>query len=487
MPRQLESAVAVFGILRAGAVFVPLDPQLPLGGLRRLVEDCDIEWLISVDAQLSMLRQLAAEGVALRCVIGPAGEVGGEIATLPWNELETVAGGSAPEVGGSVDDPAYLMYSSGSTGRPKGIVHTHHSGLAYAELSVATYGVESSDRIGNHSPLHFDMSTFGYLSVPLAGATTLLVPEAYTKLVASLSQLMESERLTIWYSVPLVLIQLLARGVLAERDLSSLRWVLYGGEPFARKHLHALMRAWPQARFSNVYGPAEVNQCTYFHLSPWSQEAQQADEAEAVPIGRTWLQTDALLLDSDQQLVQGVGEGELLIASPTRMQGYWGRPDLDQRSFVPMTPEGGGGERVFYRTGDLVRRRADGEMTFLGRLDRQVKVRGYRVELDEIERSLSSSAAVEEAVVFPLRVDGQVEHLQAVVTRAADDSETVSADTDLVGDLRAFVAGQLSWYAVPKQIEVVHSLPRTSSGKTDRRRLQLLAEQQLVSSSGGRR
>ena len=108
-------------------------------------------------------------------------------------------------------------------------MHTHSSGLSYARLSVRTYDVKPEDRIGNHSPLHFDMSTFGYFAGPLAGATTVLIPEAYTKLPASLSQLMESEHLTIWYSVPAALIHLLVRGALEKRDLSSLRWVMFGG------------------------------------------------------------------------------------------------------------------------------------------------------------------------------------------------------------------------------------------------------------------
>ncbi|MEM8933933.1 MAG: AMP-binding protein, partial [Acidobacteriota bacterium] len=345
MPRDLDSAVAVHGILAAGAVFVPIDPHAPAGALRRLTDDCELRHLISHPQQARTLQRLAEDGATgLRTIVGLDGDRGVAVAEAlgvavrSWNDLDAYPDGARPDLRVMEDDLAYLMYSSGSTGRPKGIVHTHRSGLAYARLSAATYAVVPEDRIGNHSPLHFDMSTFGYLTSPLVGATTLLIPEAYTKLAASLSQLIEKEQLTIWYSVPLALIQLATRGVLDERDLSSLRWVLFGGEPFARQHLHALMARWPNARFSNVYGPAEVNQCTYYHVPP---PAEDADLSEPVPIGTIWDDTEGLILDDDDRPIEDDTPGELVIRSPTRMRGYWGRPDLDARAFYRRSAVGG--------------------------------------------------------------------------------------------------------------------------------------------------
>ena len=465
MPRCLESAVAVYGILKAGAAYVPIDPRMPTGGLAHLTEDCGITHLVADSSRASALERLAARPSTVRVVVGP--DAGGEApwVTRSWAELDGYPGGAAPDIAVTSDDLAYIMYSSGSTGRPKGIMHTHRSGMSYARLSVETYDVRPEDRIGNHSPLHFDMSTFGYFSAPWAGATTLLVPEAHTKLAASLSQLMEAEKLTIWYSVPLALIQLLSRGVLEERDLSSLRWVLFGGEPFARKHVHALMALWPQARFSNVYGPAEVNQCTYYHV-PAPEDG--ADDSGPIPIGRTWSDTEGLIVDEADNIVEEGEVGELLVRSSTRMRGYWARPDLDEASFYrqPVHPSY---ERTFYRTGDLVQRREDGELLFLGRKDRQVKVRGYRVELDEIERTIASHRAVEEAGVFPVRVGGEIDHLEASVTLKPDEA----ADGE---ELLAYVGDLISWYAVPRRIDVAESLPRTTSGKIDRQRLQAAAE-----------
>ena len=289
------------------------------------------------------------------------------------------------------------MYTSGSTGTPKGLMHTHHSGRAYAVLSAAEYGVEPSDRLGNHSPLHFDMSTFEMLTGPLCGATTVLIPEAATMFPRSLAELIERERLTFWYSVPLALIQLLQRGGVEERDCSSLRWVLFGGEPFPPKHLARLMELWPHARFSNSYGPAEVNQCTAYHVPKGPLPLD-----EPLPIGPVWRGAQGLVVDADDGIVEPGRPGELLIRAPTMMAGYWGRPDLDEHAFFRRSARSGL-EELFYRTGDLVREGEGGNLQFLGRKDRQIKVRGHRVELDEIEALLTAQDGVAEAAAVDLR------------------------------------------------------------------------------------
>ena len=292
-PAASNSAIAVYGILKAGAAFVPIDPSTPPAGIRQLLRDCDIRHLITHDSLAGALGEVQREATPLQCVVGPKSAPDG-LRCRPWSDLDAADGGAAPDRRILADDLAYIMYSSGSTGRPKGIMHTHRSGLAYAQLSVDTYGVTPADRIANHSPLHFDMSTFGYFSSICAGATTVIIPEAYTKLAASLAQLIEAERLTIWYSVPLALIQLATRGGLDQRDLGTLRWVLFGGEPFPPDHLKALMQRLPGARFSNVYGPAEVNQCTYHHLPPVTDPTSEAARGLPVPIGDLWAEAEGI-------------------------------------------------------------------------------------------------------------------------------------------------------------------------------------------------
>jgi len=476
LPRCLETAIAVFGILKAGAAFVPIDPLTPLARLRQIVADCDIRHLITNSKQRKSVEGLVQEQTTLACVLGIE-NIETPVRMLSWESLSQYAE-RPPAVQIHEHDLAYIMYTSGSTGCPKGIMHTHFSGISYAELSAATYSVRPQDCIGNHSPLHFDMSTFGYFTGPFAGATTVIIPAAYTKLPASLSELMQSEQMTIWYSVPYALIQLLLRGVLDQRDLSSLRWVLFGGEPFPVKHLRALMSAWPQARFSNVYGPAEVNQCTYYHVpSHWNTDGSE-DQAQ-IPIGKTWDRTEGLVLaDDDKPIEIGVtGEdatGELVICSPTMMRGYWARPDLDATAFYRRQADGNLSD-VFYRTGDIVRVETDGNYTFLGRKDRQIKIRGYRVEIDDIEAALAAHPAVEEVGAYPIVREGVViEIAAALLLRAASRATTTEED------LTAFASKLLPVYAVPTRISFVDRLPRTTSGKIDRLQLQELDQQTRI-------
>ncbi|NJN81449.1 MAG: amino acid adenylation domain-containing protein [Caldilineaceae bacterium] len=354
---------------------------------------------------------------------------------------------------------AYLMYTSGSTGEPKGMIHTHFSGLSYAKMAAEVYGLHSEDRLSSFPPLHFDQSIFDYFSGPLAGATTVIIPEEHMLLPASLSQLMADERLSVWYSVPFALIQLAIRGALEERDLTSLRWVLYGGEPFPPKHLAALMALWPHARFSNVYGPAEVNQCTYYHVP---QLGDQHDEA--IPIGQIWPNAEGLVVDENDQPVAAGEVGELLVRSPTMMQGYWRRPDLNAEAFFRRASPGGHSE-IFYRTGDLVQLPADGAYRFLGRKDRQIKTRGFRVELDEVESVLSAHPSVEESAVFAVSDQDHSVQIQAAVLVRADMTLTVA---ELVRHAQA----HLPRYAVPARIEILTGFPRTSTDKIDRKALQ---------------
>jgi acyl-coenzyme A synthetase/AMP-(fatty) acid ligase len=332
-------------------------------------------------------------------------------------------------------------------------------------MAADVYDVGLEDRLGNFAPLHFDQSTFEYFSGPLAGATTVIIPEEYTKFPASLSQLMAEEKLTFWYSVPFALIQLLLRGVLHERNLSSLRWILFGGEPFPTKYLRALMDLLPQARFSNIYGPAEVNQCTYYHVSPLAE-----GDDEPIPIGRIWDNAEGLVVDNNDQPVLQGEVGELLVRTPTMMSGYWKQPDLNQQAFY-YRPAPGGQPDVFYRTGDLVQLQVDGQFRFLGRKDRQIKARGYRIELDEVEAVLSGHPQIEEAAVFAVADDEGVQQIQARIICRFDATVT---ESHILEYLRKY----LPRYALPTTIEIAGDFPRTSSGKIDRRALtmQVLAE-----------
>jgi len=326
-------------------------------------------------------------------------------------------------------------------------------------MSARLYGLRGDDRLASHSPLHFDMSTLDYFSGPLAGARTVILPESYMKMPASMSKLIDDEALTIWYSVPWALIQLLLHGVVAERDLSSLRWILYGGEPFAPRHLASLMKRLPQARFGNVYGPAEVNQVSFFEIT-----TPPPADLGAVPIGRLVGNADGVIVDNNSRTVANGETGELVVRTPQMMQGYWRRPELNAEIFVKR-PDFRYFDSVWCRTGDAVMRDTDGLMHFLGRRDRLVKSRGNRVELDEVEAALSAVDGVVEAAAFVYPGVEDSQEIGAAVTRA---ESTVDEKT-----IRKSVASQLPAYAIPRRISILDAMPRTGSDKIDRRQLAL--------------
>ena len=450
--KSVAAYVAVHGVLRAGAAYVPIDPFAPPALVARIIEDCGVEVLVTEPRQRTSVGRLPSLTRSLRTVVGLDQPVDGLRVVGPDDVSAATGHLIAPRV--LADDIAYVMYTSGSTGRPKGIVHTHRSGLRYAQQAVELYGVQPWDRLANSAPFHFDISTFELFAGPLAGASTLVIPEPYLKLPASLSQLLADDRSTFWYSVPFLLGELLARGALGSRDLRALRWVLFGGEVMPPEVLAGLVAHLPSARFSNSYGPAEVNQCTYHHLDG------PPPTRGSLPIGQPLPDAELLVTDEAGQEVPRGEVGELLVRCSTMMDRYWARNDLSEQA-ISWRPLPGGGRARWYATGDLVRQRDDGEYEFIGRRDNQVKVRGNRVELEAVEAVLVAVPGIEHAVAGVVHAEGTEFLAAAIVPRpgaVVDDDETVRA-----------AAAELPAYAVPARLVRLEDLPFTPSGKVDRR------------------
>jgi amino acid adenylation domain-containing protein len=461
MNKGVESAIAIYGILKAGGAYVPLDPFAPASRVAFVIRDCGIQQLISKDAKLGAVKDVLAEGTGLKILLGvsPDDELG--LPTIQWEEIYRFPTNPL-HLNLTEQDLAYILYTSGSTGVPKGIMHTHRSGLSFAEWAAATYNLTNQDRLSNHAPLHFDLSTLDFFAGAIAGACTVVIPEALTKFPANLARLIQDERITVWYSVPFALIQLMQRGNLAAHDLSSLRWILFAGEVFPTKHLRALMQMFPNVRFSNLYGPTETNVCTYYHVDELPE-----DTDETIPIGKACENIEDLVVDLDDKPVP-VGEvGELLIRGGVVMKGYWGQAEKTASGFF-RRPQFDYFEDVFYRTGDLVQLDEQGYYRYLGRKDRQIKTRGYRVELDEIEVALLSHAGVDEAAVYPIP-DGNGSNLIEAAIIAKEGLNLEEAD------LVEHIGKRLPSYAIPVRIEILITIPRTSTGKINRRELQALA------------
>lgn len=456
MSKDLNAFVAVHGILRAGAVVVPVDPLAPPLVAASVLGDAGAAVAFLDSRSHRRLDSLPDEtdGLSTRIVVGLDREVAiGDGSVIAWDDFATRgAGRRLPRV--RPQDPAYIIYTSGSTGRPKGIVHTHASAMAYAERAAEAHGLSATDRVAGMSPLHFDMSTFELYAAPLASATVVVFGEAQLRFPATFTARSQDERVSVWYSVPSLFRQVAERGALETRDLSDLRLVMYGGEPYPAGAVAELMDALPKVEVKNIYGPAEVNECTNHRLD---RNAVGKDAEGDVPIGHAWRDVAVRVVADDGTDVRAGTPGELWISAPTVMQGYWQRPDLDEASLVPRADG-----PSWYRTGDIVTANDDGQLWFNGRRDHQVKVRGIRIELEAVETVLADAPDVLHAVVGGLGPPGETSHLVAAVVLR--DGADLDADALLDHCVR-----RLPPMAVPRSFVRKPQFPTTPTGKIDRK------------------
>ena len=469
LPKTPKAVVAMLGALKAGVTYVPVDPHAPAPRAAYILGDCAVRAVVTtvegaaqLQAELGQVPSL--EIILLADATAPVADPAGH-RVITWAELDSVTAEDVPNP--SVEtDAAYLLYTSGSTGRPKGVVLTHRNALAFVDWGGITFGVTPDDRLSNHAPLHFDLSVFDIFVALRAGACVVLVPEDVAPFPGALAEWIETERISVWYSVPSALIRLLLHGRLDRFAFSSLRTILFAGEVFAVKYLRELMGQLPAVEFYNLYGPTETNVCTFLHV-------RRPLPAEDVPlsIGSACANTEVFALDENGR-VAGVGEeGELYVRGPTVMPGYWGNPARSDAMLVRNPLQPAFNERV-YRTGDIVRLDPDGTYGFLGRRDHMVKSRGYRIELGEIEHAIHQHPDVREAVVVATPDEKIGARLTGVV--ALNDGASASAR-----DLQTFCATRLPRYMVPETIVLRDALPRTSTGKADRQALAEMLSNQM--------
>ncbi len=468
LPRCLEASIATYGVMYGGHVYVPIDPATPVESVRLLLSDCGIRTLITHPKLVRLVCKLVEGDHSLHTIIGLERDsiTTSVVSLFSWSDIKarTVTDVSPKATS---DDVAYVIHTSGSTGRPKGIVHTHHSGSSYARLAADTFGLTETDIICSHGPLHTDMCTLGFLAGPLVGATVQIIPDAHVRVPASLSSYIESSKITVWYSVPQALVQLINSGVLEQRDLSSLRWVIYAGEALAPNRILQLFEHIPAAQFCNVYGPAETNQCMHHVISGVDEVRTLVGDNQQVPIGSAWSETSILLIDEHDEPVE-VGEiGELVVKSSTLMKEYW----HSNRSASEIYFDNRENQQRYYRTGDLARCDIAGLYTLVGRRGRQVKVRGMRVELDAIELLLAQHPSVVDAVAIAENTGADPGNcvIRVFVTQRFDCDAS---------SLYEFARTHMPPHVVPETISVLPEIPLTSGGKVDR--LQLCAQIEAV-------
>lgn len=454
--KSIDSVATIHGILRSGAAYVPVDPTAPAARDGFIFHDCGVRAVV-VEAKLA--DALAAEMAKLGSV-------------PPFLVLEGVGGGAplsalldrfereapAPPVATlrpGPDELAYVLYTSGSTGKPKGVMLTHLNATSFVEWCKEAFEPRPEDRFSSHAPFHFDLSILDLYLPVTVGAALVIVNEDIGKDGQRLAALIEETGITCWYSAPSILSLLAQFGQLETRDYRALRIVHFAGEVFPIKHLKLLKQLVPHPRYFNLYGPTETNVCTYCEIPAVIPE----ERTEPYPIGKACSHYRIRVVDEQGKDVARGAEGELIAAGPGVMRGYWNLPELSSKAFL--VDERGG---RWYRTGDVVAEEPGGDYRFLGRRDRMVKKRGYRVELGEIEAALYRHPEVKEAAVVAIPDEAQGLLVKAFLSTRSGEKISVIA-------LKRFCAEKLPLYMVPDSFTFLETLPKTSTDKVDYQRL----------------
>lgn len=475
MNRCIASIVGVFGILKAGATYVPIDPTCPPGRLSYIINKCGIEFLLTSQDKLTNVEQVFPAHSPLKSILvmngldSGAGSLG-STKLADWQEMRVTVREGAPCADTVDSDLAYILFTSGSTGNPKGVMLSHLNSLTFVNSAHDFFQVTMNDRFSNICPLHFDMSVFDLFVAVKAGATVVIIPETITVFPVKLAEVIAKNRISVWNSVPSALSLLATYKNLDSHDLSSLRLILFAGELFPLKYLRRLQEAVPGARFCNMYGQTEANSSTYY----WVGQLPP-DSKAPLPIGRSLPNFDVFALDEEGKQVTKPGqEGELYVRASTVAFGYWGEAEKTEKSFVKNPLRPGLNERV-YKTGDLVHLDPDGNYVFLGRKDHMIKSRGYRIEIGEIETVLCNHPEIKNAVVVPIPdelIGNRISVVVVPLTPGKMEKE----------DILKYCFAQLPKYMIPEIVEFRDSLPTTSSGKVDRKKLSDLKE--IVAHSG---
>lgn len=463
--KSVDSIAALFGALKSGAAYVPVDSDAPVERCTYILENCAVRVIVTERRlEAALAAELARLGATPRLIVIDDGDEGVAVQSVrlgtALDRLDTTE--PAPRVSSvptRLDDLAYILYTSGSTGRPKGVMLTHRNALSFVDWCSDTFEPTAADVFSSHAPLHFDLSILD-VYVPIKhGARLVLIGESLGKDPTALAPVIVEQGITMWYSTPSILSLLANYGKLDRFDFSALRVVNFAGEVFPIPQLRAIKAAWTSPRFFNLYGPTETNVCSYYEIPAEIPDSQ----TEPFPIGRICVPNRGRVVNLDGVDVPFGEIGELVVNGPNVMVGYWNLPDNNARAFLVDERD----ER-WYHTGDLVVETADGVYLYRGRRDRMVKRRGYRVELGEIEAALSRHPSIRETAVVAVDCGAAGLKVRAYFSARNGDRPSIIA-------LKQFCSEHLPRYMIPDTFGLLESLPRTSTDKIDYQRLTTLS------------
>jgi amino acid adenylation domain-containing protein len=464
--RSKTAYAGVLGILGAGKGYVPLNPKFPIERTRRMLTLAGCGMLIVGKEGFQHLPELLMDtGRPLTVILPDAFDEGGLSSDFPQHRfvpsqrMVEMSEGDTFSSGTTINPAsiAYLLFTSGSTGQPKGVPIPQSNVRFYVQYVCDRYDVGENDRFSQEFDLTFDLSVHDMFVCWERGACLFSVPE---KSVLAPAKFIRDHQLTMWFSVPSVIGVLARMRLLSPGCFPSLRYSLFCGEPLAASSAHLWQEAAPNSILENLYGPTE----TTIAISHYRWSKTGSSKAECVngivPIGWIFDGQACRVIDADRNAVPAGVPGELCLCGSQVTTGYWNDPTRTHEQFVRLPCAG---ENLWYRTGDMVQQDANGCLYYLGRMDHQVKVRGYRVELQEIEAVLRKACGTEQvvAIAWPVQ-NGSADGVVGFVSGADD------LDHDRVLDHCSRV---LPGYMVPRKLYLCDEFPLNANGKIDRARL----------------
>jgi amino acid adenylation domain-containing protein len=465
IPKSPTAIVAILGILKAGCIHVPVDTSSPAARVTKILAASRPRLILGVGAVSGLLDELFAcqnfrDSVSVGWMENSFPSNSNFRPEFSWDDIGSFSREHL-EGRNSDQDPAHILFTSGSTGDPKGVVITHSNIIHFVDWAMKYFGINSSDRVSGHPPLHFDLAYFDIFGALATGAQLCLVPAELSVLPNKLAEFMRTSRLTQWFSVPSVLNYMAKFDVLRYGDFPSMKRLLWCGEVFPTPALIYWMQRLPHVTFTNLYGPTETTIASSYYTIP----SCPMDEKAPIPIGTACDGEELLVLDENLQPISPGKVGELYIRGVGLSPGYWCDAPRTAAAFLSYGPDGK--DRI-YRTGDLGCLEQEGMIYFVGRRDTQIKSRGYRIELGEIEAALHTLGELKECAVVAIPSEGFEGNLVCCAYVLADAVRTTHAQ------LRNKLSKLIPGYMLPARWLSLDRLPVNANGKLDRRTLREL-------------
>ncbi len=456
---RINSVAAVLGALKIGCTYIPLDEYSPDERLGKIISNTKLDMLLIDPRWLEEHSSLLDFSEISKVVLleKPSSTTIDHPKITRLEEVLATSDDEPPKINQVCDDLAYILHSSGSTGEPKGIMLSHRNARTFVDWMQTEFKLTNSDVVMSRAPFKFDLSVFDIFNTLNAGAKIVCFDwnkqrdgdAKHTDYV----NLMCQEKATIIYTTPSTFISLLNRGKLAESEL-YLREVMYAGEPFPVPQLRRLQEALPNTRVANIYGPTETNIITYYWI-----DKLPTDDSD-VPLGYVVEDTEILVVSEDKTRICETDElGELWCRGGTVTSGYLGMEEKTKECQIdsPFHQY----PTKFWRTGDYGFLDKNGLLHYRGRRDHMIKVKGFRIEIGEIETALAQNESLDEFVVVAIPDEKYGNRLYCYFS-------TLKNKEILEDELRKFLAKKLPEYMIPFKFYKKDSLPKTSSGKIDR-------------------